>query len=191
MPSSALWSHEFQLVQWGIVVAVSLLAAVIDVRSHRIPNLLTGPLLLCGLIWSAAVGGWGGLLDGLAGICLVGLPFLALWLLNAGGAGDAKMMMALGAWLGIANGLAALLAVALAGGVVSLGYAVARRQVQSTAGNLIGMLGGAAFLARGGGRFEDRQESLPAFRGPQGIPYGVAIFLGTIAAAVAILWYRA
>lgn len=173
------------------MVAASLAASVFDLKTRRIPNALTGPLLLAGLAWTAAVARWAGLVDGLCGAVLLSFPFLVLWLLRAGGAGDAKMMMALGAWLGLVNGAIALACIALAGGLVSLGYALARRQVQSTLANVAGLMGGAAVLARGGGRLKDRHESLPAFRGPRGIPYGVAIFAGTTAAAIATLWYRA
>ncbi|HEV2294150.1 MAG TPA: A24 family peptidase [Tepidisphaeraceae bacterium] len=167
-----------------MAVIASLAAAVVDLKVRRIPNVLTGPLLLGGLIWSAAIAGWSGLGESVAGVVIVGFPFFLLWMLRAGGAGDAKMMMALGAWLGVMNGVAALLGVALAGGVVALGYALARRQVLSTGGNMLVMMLSALFLFRGSGRFSERQESIPSFRSPQGIPYGVAICVGTCAAAV-------
>ena len=187
---TSLWNHQLQPAQWAVVVVAAAVAATIDVRSHRIPNALTGPLLLCGMIWSLAVAGWGGLGDSLAGMFVVGVPFIVMWLMQAGGAGDAKMMMALGAWLGVRNGSAVLLGVALAGGVVALLYALMRRQMLSTATNVLVMVGSALFLVKGGGTFAQRREVLPAFKGPDAIPYGVAIFMGTCVAAVAVMLYR-
>ena len=172
---------------WVVVTVAAIVAATIDVRTRRLPNALTGPLLLAGLIWSAAFGA--GVLDGVAGTLTAGLPFFLFWLLRGYGAGDAKMMMALGAWVGAAGGTVVLLCVALAGGVVALAYALARRQLLSTAGNVLVTMSGAVFLFRGGGRFRDRQDAIPRYAGKEGIPYGVAIALGTAMAAT-IVWVK-
>ena len=172
---------------WAVIVVASVFAATIDVRTRRIPNALTGPLLLAGLIWAASFGR--GALDGVAGTLLAGLPFFLFWLLRGYGAGDAKLMMALGAWVGAAGGTVVLLCVALAGGVVALGYAVARGQLLAAAGNVLVTMSGAVFLLRGGGRFRDRQDAIPRYAGKEGIPYGVAIALGTAVAAT-IVWVK-
>ena len=172
---------------WVVIVVASIFAATIDARTRRIPNALTGPLLLAGLIWAAAFGR--GALDGVAGTLVAGLPFFLFWLLRGYGAGDAKLMMALGAWAGAAGGTVVLLCVALAGGVVALGYAVARGQLLAAAGNVLVTMSGAVFLLRGGGRLRDRQDAIPRYAGKEGIPYGVAIALGT-AVAASIVWVK-
>ena len=56
-----------------------------------------------------------------------------LFVFAGGGAGDAKMMGALGAWLGLANGVVALVAVALSGAVIGLGYALIKGKAATTA----------------------------------------------------------
>lgn len=172
---------------WAVVLIASLLGAAIDVRTRRLPNVLTGPLLLAGLIWAAAFGR--GALDGVAGMLVAGLPFFVFWVLRGYGAGDAKMMMALGAWVGAAGGTVTLLCVALTGGVVALAYAVARRQLIAAAGNVLMMMCGTVFLVRGGGRFRDRQNALPKYANKEFIPYGLAIALGT-AMAAGIVWVK-
>ena len=46
------------IIQWGVVIGASLIAAVLDLRARRIPNLLCGPLFITGLIWAAWQEGW-------------------------------------------------------------------------------------------------------------------------------------
>ncbi len=73
-------------------------AAVIDVRTRRIPNALTFSLMVVGLLASAMVGpGIGfGLMGFAAGFAL----HFTLWQFGVDAAGDAKLFMAIGAFLG-------------------------------------------------------------------------------------------
>jgi prepilin peptidase CpaA len=96
----------------GLYVA---LAAATDLRMRRIPNWLTVPAAVSGLIYHCLTPtGWG-LWVSLAGFG-VGVALLLLpWLAGGGGMGDVKLLAALGAWLGpkclvIALGLSALIA---------------------------------------------------------------------------------
>lgn len=82
------------------VVVATLAAASTDVRSRRIPNWLTVPIFVLGLLYHTLVGGLAGLGNSLAGFA-VGLGLLLVpWLLGGGGAGDVKLMAAVGAWFG-------------------------------------------------------------------------------------------
>jgi prepilin peptidase CpaA len=101
-------------------LAIGGLACVTDLRSARIPNGLTfGAAALALLFHLLAPSGEGvafavlGLLAGL----LVFFPFFAL---GAMGAGDVKLMAALGAWIGWAPTLQVALYGSLAGGVLAL-----------------------------------------------------------------------
>jgi prepilin peptidase CpaA len=75
-------------------------AAAMDYRTRKIPNWLTVPAAILGLLFhSFAPHGWGPLTS-LAGFA-VGFSLLLLpWLLGGGGMGDVKLLAALGAWLG-------------------------------------------------------------------------------------------
>ena len=55
---------------------------------------------------------------------MLALPFVVLFVLASGGAGDAKMMGAIGTWLGVKGGAIALIAVLLAGAFCGMGYAL-------------------------------------------------------------------
>ena len=109
---------------------------VTDLRWHRIPNVVTYPVILIGLALSALQGlgapGGSGLLDHAAAVVLA---FLICWPFYAAGglkAGDAKLLMAMGALRGTAFLLAGAFYGALIGGVVALVVIVARR-LQRTA----------------------------------------------------------
>ena len=54
-------SASMTVLQWGVVIGASLLAALSDLRERRIPNALTFPLFVVGLIWAAWFGGLAGL----------------------------------------------------------------------------------------------------------------------------------
>jgi len=179
-----------QWVQWSVVVGVSLVAAFFDARRRRIPNRLTGPLLLSGLIWAVCVAGTAGLADALVGCMLMALPCVLLFVLAGGGAGDAKLMGAAGVWLGAVNGLAALVAVSVCGMALGLAYAAARRQTRSVVAGTVGM-GSRMLLAALNPKdhrlwLTDTRETEPK----QTMPYGVAISIGLALAALgALLWH--
>src|SRR5688572_29942250 len=114
-------------VPWIAALLASGVAAGVDWQTRRIPNVLTGPVLLAALIWATCTGGVNGLGGSLLGAAIAGGPFFLLWMIGGGGAGDAKLMIALGAWVGTAAALPLLLAVAVVGGLVSIGYALLKR----------------------------------------------------------------
>lgn len=87
----------------GLYVAT---AAVIDARIHRIPNYLTVPTAVAGLVYHTvaplvAPDGWAlGPWMSLAGFGVGFLLLIVPWLFGGGGMGDVKLLAALGAWLG-------------------------------------------------------------------------------------------
>ena len=99
---------------------VLIIAAIIDMRTYRIPNLLTYPAMLIALIYYTITGGVNGFIFSslglLVGIGLFSIPFF----MGVMGAGDAKLMGAVGAALGSRGVLNASLFTAVAGGVFSL-----------------------------------------------------------------------
>ena len=87
---------------WIPIVAACLAAlaiAVWDAKVFRIPNALTFPLMLGGIAYHAWVGGWQGMAYSVTGMIAGSLLLLGPYLLGGIGAGDVKLLAAMGAWL--------------------------------------------------------------------------------------------
>lgn len=112
------------------------LSAVYDVRSRRIPNFITFPAMVFGLILHGALGGWGQLVTAAAGGLICGFIFLVFYLAGGMGAGDVKLITAAGCIAGLPLIGRLLLWTALAGGVMAIGLAVYRRQLATTLRNV-------------------------------------------------------
>ncbi len=115
----------------------ALAAAVFDLRSRRIPNLLTGPAMLLGLALHFCSGGWRDFVTSLGALLLCGLVFLVFHLAGGMGAGDVKLIAALGCLLGLSHAASLLILTALAGGVLALGYTLYRGRFRQTFGNVL------------------------------------------------------
>ena len=174
---------------WAVVIAITAVACAIDVRTRRVPNMLTGPAWILGLVWAFSQGGWARLGDGFAASLILALPYVLLFMFASGGAGDAKLMAAVGAWLGIMNGLLALFTIALCGALLAIGFALHHKRFRSVMSYVIQSVGAVMYTVSSRGKVNDltfapreRQEMMT-------MPYGVAIFSGVcLAAGMAGLW---
>lgn len=116
-----------------IVLAAGLAAAVVtDTRSRRIPNWLTGSMMVAG--FSLAVSGLGAVTPGQAALGIVAGLVLMLpgHVIGATGAGDVKLMAAVGAFVGPLLALYAFLGTAVAGGVFAVAIAARRGRLAAT-----------------------------------------------------------
>lgn len=89
-----------QVLSVVFLIAFTLTAAVLDLRTRRLPNWLTVPTFLIALVFHGVTAGLAGLGAALAGFAVGFSILLVLWLIGGGGGGDVKLMGALGAWLG-------------------------------------------------------------------------------------------
>lgn len=186
MLSAPVVDSWMPLVQWGAVIGASLTAALWDARTRRIPNWLTGTVLLSGLVWSVWVGGVWGLGAALVGCVLMATPFVVLFVFAGGGAGDAKLMGALGAWLGIVNGLVVLVSVIFAGAVCGLLYACSKKQLASVLSRVRTMGFGLAMTLSPHAKTRPIRPLAADTDEMVAMPYGVAIFTGVCSAAIGL-----
>ncbi len=128
-----------QIALSATVIASSVIGAVCDARSRRIPNLLTFPVMLIGLALHFA-GGWKEGLASLAALAICGLVFLMFYLAGGMGAGDVKLIAAEGCLVGLSNVLPLLALTAIVGGVLAMGYAALQGKVKQTCMNVLALV---------------------------------------------------
>jgi prepilin peptidase CpaA len=115
----------------------TVIAAATDLWKFKVYNALTFPALLAGLAASAWFNGWGGLaMSGLGALTGFGL-LVAFFVMGGVGAGDVKLLTALGAWLGPALTVQVFLASAIAVGVYALALTILHGGPAATALDLL------------------------------------------------------
>ena len=126
------FSAAGHLVLDTVLVAGLLYAVFTDLRVRKISNKLTYPVMLFGLLANWGLDGWAGLqhasLGWLAGLGIMLIPFM----LGAMGAGDVKLMAAIGAVKGPEFVLIATLYACVAGGLLAIYYLIKEKRVANT-----------------------------------------------------------
>jgi prepilin peptidase CpaA len=158
------------------------IGAVTDIRSSRIPNWLTYGGLASGLLMQSVLMGWRGALNGVTAGLLGGGIFFLFYLARGMGAGDVKLMAAVCCWGSLKEAVVALLATAIAGGVLAIAYVIYRRRAVQT---LCGVAELVKFHLTAGVQAHPEVN----LHDPASIrmPYGVAIAVGTLYALGAFL----
>ena len=168
-----------------IAILVALAAAVIDGSSGRIPNRLTYPAMVAGLLLQGALLGWRGLLASLGGAVLFGGVFMLFYLIRGMGAGDVKLAAALGSILGPSASFQVMYATALAGGAQAIILMVFSRRIVEKLRNTMWVV---LFLVRHGLKTHPtvNLDNPTALR----MPYGFAFAAGTLYWAVFLETWR-
>lgn len=161
-----------------LVSVLVLTAAVTDIRSRRIPNWLTLSGVCVGLGANFALSGWPGLKSSLSGLALGFGVYFVLYALRAMGAGDVKLMAAVGSIVGPESWIAVFIASAIAGGIFAAFLMIRKGRVRQTLGN-------TAFIAGELMQFRAPHQSRSDLdvKNPNALrlPHGVAIATGTVA----------
>jgi prepilin peptidase CpaA len=171
-----------------VVVAAALIAAATDIWKFKVYNVLTVPVMFGGLAYHAFIGGWAGLGGSAVGLAFGFAILLLFYTMGGMGAGDVKLMAAVGAWLGMPLTFYVFIASALAGGV----YAVALLALAGGFKELIMNLHIAWFRAKAFTRrlgSDDRVESEVKRddRRKRLIPFAAMVAVGVVATYV---WLR-
>lgn len=156
----------------GGAVILCCVASWTDLRSRRIPNALTIPALVAALCVHGALGAGQGLLLSACGALAAGALLLPGYLFRFTGAGDVKLLMAVGAWLSFPLALLAGIASLLFGGVLGLIAATRLGRLREVLGRTVGLARWAAVRAAGVPVAAPETSKIH-------IPFGVAIALAT------------
>jgi prepilin peptidase CpaA len=119
-----------------IVALTALLGCAHDLHNRRIPNYVTFGSALLALGYGAVTGGWSGLGLSASGWALGIALFVPFFLLRGMGAGDVKLLAALGAWVGPMSLLSLTFYTAIAGGVMALLVVLWQRKLVTTFRNV-------------------------------------------------------
>lgn len=83
-----------------LLTAILLISGITDILKNKVYNAVTFPGILMGFVLNFYFLSWSGLLDSLFGFLICAVLFFLLYLWGGFGAGDAKLMMAVGAIAG-------------------------------------------------------------------------------------------
>jgi prepilin peptidase CpaA len=146
-----------------------------DTLYSKIPNILTLPLIIIGLVTNIAISGLPGIVYSMTGFT-VGLALLFIPFLMGGmGAGDVKALAALGALLGPGKTFQIFLYMGMIGGLLGLLFHLLSPQARQELRRYASMLKNA-YLTRDFKSFDTR-ESRFTYR----FPYATAIAFGFFA----------
>ena len=155
-------------------MAGAIVATIIDLRTRRIPNTLTAAMAALGV--GLAATGVSGVSIGaaVAGLALGLALMMPGHLLGATGAGDVKLMGAVGAVVGPGMVVSAFLFTAIAGGVLAVAVAMQRQRLAAT------IAGTGRLIAAPAGAQQEIRSASTARR----FAYGPAIAIGSVLAGL-------
>lgn len=114
-----------------ILIILLITAAFIDVTKNKIPNFLTFPIMLIGLILNIIMNGFSGFLFSFWGFTFGSAIFFIPFAFGFMGAGDVKLMAAIGALKGFMFTAVSALFSAAAGLIVVFGYLIYKKKLFS------------------------------------------------------------
>lgn len=166
------------------LILLVLVAAVYDIRYRRIPNWLTVSGVLIGVVLNAflrtpapAVVSFGGLLFALKGLGLGFGLYFVLYALHAMGAGDVKLMAAVGSLVGAQDWFGIFVVTAIFGGIAALALSLAHGRLKKTFWNVSFIF---SELGHGRPAYLRNEELDVRSKKSLGLPHGAVIAAGTI-----------
>ncbi|MFD2046155.1 prepilin peptidase [Ornithinibacillus salinisoli] len=109
----------FQLHDY-ILFLFLIVAFIIDVRSHKIPNWLSAGGMVIGVLYHLISDGIEGLIFSFLGLLIAGGIFLILYVFKALGAGDVKLFAAIGAIVGVQMVLYMMMYAIIVAGLIAI-----------------------------------------------------------------------
>jgi prepilin peptidase CpaA len=167
-----------------IALTASLIAAITDIWKFKVYNMLTLPLLGAGIMYHAMQASLG---SSLLGVLFGFGALIVLHVVGGMGAGDVKLMAALGAWLGMPLTFYVFIASSLAAGIYAVVLIVVTGKVGETFLNLqvlwmrlmcIGRYLGADDQVEKEVRRADRRQRI--------IPFAAMVLVGIVGT---LLWF--
>ncbi len=161
----------------AVLVPGVLLASWIDYSQRRVPNWLNLSLIVAGIVVQAIYFGWAGCATGAWGL-LTGFGLLIFpWMMHGMGAGDVKLLAAIGVWMGPLLTFYSFALGACIGGLVAAVMIISTGRLRMSCANL------GIILAKCSNRqmiFSEFGSAKSFGATSQLLPYGVPLSAGTL-----------
>jgi len=165
----------------GAAIATAAVAVAWDLTTRRIPNVLTFGAAAVAVVVHLYLDGWVGAGTSVGGWLAGAALFFPFFALRGMGAGDVKLLAALGAWLGPAGAVWVALFASIAGGVMALAVSACTGYLKQAFTNLWCLL----MDWRTAGPRPVPELTLSSNRGPR-LAYAVPVLAGLVFA----LWWQ-
>jgi len=167
---------DYKLLTVGFLVA---LAVISDLRTYKIRNTITYGFMLSGFISNFMSDGMEGMLFSIQGVLLPAIFLLLMYIIRAIGAGDVKLLSAIGAVMGPGFVLDAMLCTFLCGGIIAALLILIRRNGIERLRQLM-LYAGSCLLSRKLLEYSDINEKADGSK----FHFSLAVASGTAAAMV-------
>jgi prepilin peptidase CpaA len=161
----------------ALLLALVIGAAAYDVPYRRIPNWITAAGVLLGLGMNTFLYGWPGLRTSLTGLAVGFGAYFLLYALRAMGAGDVKLMAAIGAMVGWQDWFGIFLVTAVVGGFAAMALMAMRGRVKKTLWNVGFVL---TEMRHGRAAYLSNEELDVRSSKAIGLPHAAVIAVGTL-----------
>jgi prepilin peptidase CpaA len=165
-----------------MLLTLVAIAAIYDMRYRRIPNWLTLAGIIGGIAMNTFLGWdnpnrWAGLIFALKGMGLGFIAYFALFALRAMGAGDVKLMAAVGAMAGWENWFGIFILTAVMGGILAVLVSIAKKRLGTTFWNVGFIL---SEMKKGRPAYVQREDLDVKHPKAVGLPHGAVIAVGSV-----------
>ena len=169
--------EPFWITVWAVLVPGILWASWIDYSQRRVPNWLNLALIVAGFVVQGIYFGWAGCATGVWGL-LTGFGLLIIpWMMHGMGAGDVKLLAAIGVWMGPLLTFYSFAIGACIGGLIAAVMIISTGRLRMSCANL------GIILAKCSSRqmiFSEFGSAKSFGTTSQLLPYGVPLTAGTL-----------
>jgi prepilin peptidase CpaA len=182
------WCHKMNALQQHLIFSGGALlcasiGSVHDVRERRIPNVVTGPAILAGLMLHAISGGWVGFGNSAFAGLIAGGIFLIFFFAGGMGAGDVKLMAAVGCFAGLSSLCLLVISTVLAGAAFALAIGIYNGRLRQTLRNV-----GALLLHHGEQGLKPHPDLNLTNANTLRLPFALPIAAGCLFTLCALAW---
>ena len=176
-------AQQQQILFAGASLLCASLGSIRDVRERRIPNSLTFPAIAAGLIAHTVANGWLGLGDSALAGLIAGGMFLVFFVAGGMGAGDVKLMTAVGCIAGLPSLHMVVIATAIAGAAFALAVSFHHGRLRETLRNV-----GALLLHHGRRGLEPHPDLNLSNAEALRLPFALPIAAGCLFTVCTLVW---